>query len=244
MRRREALALALLVGGALALPPYLRRRAETFAFEPLHGMPGFRRVFQGPLTGGGDVFAGLRTPEEAAADAALPRDLCRLVYPEAEGDRLPIAIFSDYFCPYCATQERRLLRLRDEGAPIALQFHPLPLLGERSLQLTRVAQAAARQTSFESVHLDLMARGLRPGPAALRDFAARHGLEAERLATDAASEAVSRDVAQALALGRALGLPGTPGLMVGRTLVIGAIDERRLADLIELERKDGFSGCG
>jgi protein-disulfide isomerase len=243
MRRRDALALALLVGGALALPPYLRRRAEPFGFEPLPQMPGFRRVAQGPLTGGGDVFAGLRTPEEAAADAALPADLCPLIHPDTGGASLPAAVFSDYFCPFCATLEQRLLRLREEGVPIALRFHPLPLLGERSQRLARVALAAARQTGFEPVHLDLMGRGLRPGPAALRDFAERHGLAADRLAADAASEAVTRDLAQALALGRALGLPGTPGLMVGRTLVVGAIEKRRLIDLIALERDTGFTGC-
>lgn len=243
MRRRDGLIFLALAGVALAIPPLLRHRAERFAFEDLEGMPEFRRLVRGPTSAGPPMFVGLRTAEEAAADAALNDNLCQAVFGPEPWSKLPIVVFSDYFCPYCASLERRLVALEDEGLPIEIRFRQLPLLGPRSRDLAKVALAAQVAGDARAIHIDLMTRGLRPGPAALRDFAQRHGLDPTALAQSVQSDDMASEVEMALALGRALGLPGTPSFFVGRTLVIGNLPENELRALIALEAERGVSSC-
>ncbi|WP_299672640.1 DsbA family protein [uncultured Roseobacter sp.] len=244
MRRRDALILGGAVAVALALPPILRRRSAAFDFTDMPTLPGFRRLERGALSGGVDLFAGLQTTEEEAASARLPEALCPLIFPQSVAPgHLPVAVFSDYFCPYCAVLDRRLAEIEASGAAISLVFHELPLLGERSVQAARLALAASAQADHKEVHLAMMQSVLRPGPAGLRDVAARHGLDPAQLARDVASAEMDERVNDALALGRALGIPGTPGLVVGRTVVVGALPEEDLVRLIELEQARGWPGC-
>ena len=245
MRRRDALIIGGAFSVAIAIPPILRRRATQFEFSDTPALPGFRRLKTGNLSSGATLFAGLETPEESAARARLPDDLCHAIFPEAvPPNRLPIAVFSDYYCPFCAVLDKRLADLAASGAPIALVFHELPLLGDRSIRAARVALAAALQGDHTEIHLDMMQRTLRPGAAGLRDLAERHDLNAEKLATDASSADVTAELEEALALGRALGIPGTPGMVIGRTIVVGALPDADLTRLIALERETPFPGCG
>lgn len=244
MRRRDVLIIGGAVAAALALPPILRRQDRAFAFEEMPGLPGFRRLVQGRLSGAPDMFAGLRTPEEIAADARLPQSLCRAIFPSpVRPDHLPIAVFSDYYCPFCAALDQRLADMAASGTEIDLVFHELPLLGDRSVAAARVALAAARQGDHTAIHLYMMQRVLRPGPAGIRDVAERHGLDAAQLMQDVRSPDIDRKLADALALGRALGIPGTPGMVIGRTIVIGALPKSTLEQLIALEQRNAFGGC-
>lgn len=244
MRRRDALVVGGAVAVALALPQLLRQRTPVFEFTEMTNLPGFRRLQRGALSGGPDMFAGLETDTEAAASARLPRDLCRGIYPmPVSPGHVAVAVFSDYYCPYCATLDQRLAALQRSGAEISLTFHELPLLGPRSISAAQAALAAAQQTDHTAIHLDMMQRVLRPGRAGLRDLAERHGLDLERLAESANSAQITTRVEDALALGRALGLPGTPSLAVGRTLVVGALSENELNELIELERQRQPPSC-
>ncbi|WP_298968709.1 DsbA family protein [uncultured Roseobacter sp.] len=245
MRRRDALIIGGAFAVAIAIPPILRRRADTLEFTDLPGLPGFRRLERGNISAAPDMFTGLRTPEEAEADARLPKNLCGAVFPDPPlSGQMPIAVFSDYYCPYCAILDKRLADLQERGAAIDLRFHELPLLGDRSLWAARVALAAGRQGDHRDIHLDMMQRTLRPGIAGARDVAERHGLDADRLLADARSDRMTRTIEDALALGRALGIPGTPGVMIGRTLVIGALPEATLEQIISLEQQTPFAGCG
>jgi predicted DsbA family dithiol-disulfide isomerase len=230
----------LIIGGAMAaaiaLPPYLRRRDAGFEFQPLQGHPGFRRLDRGAVTARVDPFAGLDGPSPAAPDIPL----CQALFGAEgwSGPALPVAVFSDVNCPNCAAYEARLLRLQAEGTPIRLTWHQLPLLGPRSVWAAKVILAARRQDAEEAVHRDLMSRVLRPGPAGVRDVAERHGLDATKLLSDAQSGSIQAEIDRNLGLGASLSIPGTPGSVIGRTLVIGAIPTRDLERLIALEQDE------
>ncbi|MDW3223576.1 MAG: DsbA family protein [Paracoccaceae bacterium] len=244
MRRRDALVIGGIFAIAIAIPPILRHRSDDMVFSELPGMPGFRRLERGDITPAFDSFAGLQTPEETAASARLPQSLCPLVFPTPPTPgRVPIAVFSDYYCPFCAILDQRLADLETEGALIDVRFHELPLLGERSRWAARVALAAAQQGDHTAIHLDMMQRVLRPGFAGIRDVAERHNLDAAQMMETAKAEQMGHQIEDALALGRALGVPGTPALMVGRTLVVGALPERFLSRLIALESKNQVHHC-
>jgi predicted DsbA family dithiol-disulfide isomerase len=241
MRRRDALIIGGAMAIAVAIPPVLRRKRDHFTFQQLPGFEEFRRLDRGAISATQNPFSGLDGP--APRPPNLPP--CQALFgPEGwTGDLLPVAVFTDVNCPNCATFEARLLRLRENGTPIRLIWHQLPLLGPRSVAAARATLAADLQDAGDAVYRDLMQRVLRPGPAAIQDLAARHGLDADRMLADIEGNAVQARLDASLGLGAALGIPGTPGTMVGRTLVIGAMVTAELQALIDLELSEPFRGC-
>lgn len=245
MRRREALVIGGIIAVALSIPPILRRRSAEMVFEEMPGFPGFRRVAHQSAAAGPGVFAGLETPEEASARSRLPTNLCTTLFGPSgwRTDPLPVAVFSDYYCPYCVVLERRLEDMRAAGLPVRLVFHALPLLGARSLWAAQVSLAAKRQGDYTAIHFDLMQRGVRPGMAGLRDVAERFGLDLARLEEDSRGAEVAGEIKGTLALARVLGIPGTPGTFIGRTLFLGALSEGQIGRMVELETAEPFTGC-
>ncbi len=244
-RRRDLLVLGAVFAVAIAIPPILRRRAEAFDFRPLPGFAGFRTLASGAVSAGPAFLVGFN-PDESRSIPLLSTDPCRALFrdaPKPSADLLPIAVFTDYNCPNCAAFEARLAAMIKNGAPLLPVWHELPLLGPRSVWGAKVALAAKRQGAYDPVHHDLMTRVLPPGPVALASMAARHGLDPDQLWSDANGLVVEAELDAALGLGRSLGVPGTPSFVLGRTLVIGAMSERDLTRLIELERAETGQIC-
>ncbi|WP_227269097.1 DsbA family protein [Roseobacter weihaiensis] len=247
MRRRDALVIGGAMAVAIAIPPVLRRIPSDFEFEPLNGFEGFRQIKGGSVSGGADPFFGLDQTSiapEPPADERRISPCLELFGPAGWSDsQLPVAIFSDFNCPYCKLLERRLTDLRDSDGAIRLIWHEMPLLGPASVRSAR-AVLAARIMGAEAAARDyLSARNLRPGPAALRRMGEALDLDPDRLVAAANGDEVSELLRQSLALGRRLGIPGTPGTVIGRTLVIGAITPPDLTRLIEVERSEVQTIC-
>lgn len=247
MRRRDLLVAAGAVSVALAIPPLLRRIPSDFNFEPLPLFEGFRRVSLGNVSGGDALLFGLgdRLPDQAPLEEIMPESPCLALFGPMgwEADRLPIAIFSDFNCPYCKRLEARLIGLRDSGAPIRLIWHELPLLGQSSLRYARAVLAAGFLGRAEQGRRYLSQNPFRPGPAALRDMAQALEVPPDMLLREYESVRVSQALSDSMKLGRLLGIPGTPGTVIGRTLVIGAIEQTDLNALIALERSQPRTVC-
>lgn len=244
MRRRDALVIGGAMAVAVAIPPFLRQLPSDFEFTPMDAFPGFRRLAAGAMTGGDPLFFGLGDQPENAVPAK-PSNLCAALFKASSwsADPLPIAVFSDVNCPYCRVLEKTLIDLRQDGEPVRLIWHELPLLGPSSVRAARAVLAAKRQGVHEPAHRYVMSRNLRPGSKSLTDMALYLNLDPVRLRADVSSVQIDNDLARSLALGSVLGIPGTPGIVVGRTLVIGAISRTDLQKLIRMERDTPFEGC-
>ena len=247
MRRRDVLVAGGVVAVAVAIPPILRRIPDDFEFEPLPGFAGFRRIAGGSMSGGIDPFFGLdaRDTPQAMPTPVRTASPCEALF-GAEGwpaDILPIAIFSDFNCPYCKVLERLLIDLRDKGGPIRLIWHEMPLLGAASRRSAQAVLAARFFDAEDAARAYLSQRFLRPGPAALRRMADDLGLPRDAFVQAVSGPRVAQALATSMDLGRRLGIPGTPGTMVGRTLVIGAINKASLSKLIEIERSQPKRPC-
>lgn len=232
-------------GGTLAVaaaaPAFFRGRSE-FAFEEVPGLPGFRRLNAGSLSGGLNPLAGLDEVErsrEVRPDLSLCRDLWTAEL--AEG-RVPVASFSDYNCPYCRVLTPELGALEAEGE-ITVSWHELPLLGETSRLAARAALAADAQGQYLAFHNRLMRTRFVPNEAYVFELAVSTSLDLHRFKVDYASPDIDARIAASLSLAEVLGLPGTPSLVVGRTIVIGAIPVPVLKRLIALEASDRVDPC-
>ena len=78
-----------------------------------------------------------------------------------------------------------------------------------------------------------------PTPRYLRHLAEQAGIDPDRLLQDMNSAGIEAEIEENKALAAVIGFPGTPGLVVGRTVVIGAIGDAELRSLIQRERADG-----
>jgi protein-disulfide isomerase len=216
--------------------------APALVFTERTAPPGFR-----DLEGGG-ASAGLGALGPLP-DAGAPAigDACRALFHDSEDPRVgagPVtAVYlTDYRCPYCRVLGDLLLAESDAGR-ITLIVKEWAALGPASVAAARLALAAARQDAFRPMHERLKRSAFVPTPAYLEAVAADFGLDAARLATDAASPAIEAQLARTAALARTLGFPGTPGLVVGRSIVVGAIDRATLAALIDAEAAGGGTPC-
>jgi protein-disulfide isomerase len=228
--------------------PALRSRFAALEFTALDRPEGFRRIAGGQTSSGGfDPFVGLDAdpqgrPDTADAHADVEDDLCGALFAGWSGDPsvVPIASFSDYNCPICRITTRRLAQLDEvaEGGA-RITWHELPILGETSLLAARAALAADRQGAYAAFQDRLLRSPFQATPDYLEAVAADLDLDHDRLATDMAGEAVSDRIARGLALRDLFGFAGTPAIVIGRTVIVGDVDEPTLARVIEVERGEG-----
>ena len=246
-RRMLVLGAAATAGTAVWLGgPHVRTWfAGDLDFTPLDDPAGFRRFGSGAVSSGFDPFAGLGSSpaaEDAAAAASVRANLCQALFGAARipPGIVPIAYFSDFRCPYCRVLSPRLAALESAPDPeITVSWHEWPILGDVSVNAARAALAARRQGAYQAFHERLISSPFVPTPGYLADLAGRLGLDPAQLAADMESPDVARDIATSNALAGIFHFRGTPGLVVGRTVVNGAIDEATLAALIEHERAEG-----
>ncbi|MFV0244565.1 MAG: DsbA family protein [Qingshengfaniella sp.] len=243
------LALAGLGGVAglrWGLPQVRVALSPDLAFAPLSQPPGFRRLAgQGRASGGVDPFLGMGGGAQDVA--APPDDLCAALFggPAPEGI-VPAAYFTDYNCPFCRVLGGHLRRLEaGAGGALRLQWHELPLLGPDSVLAAQAALAAKRQGAYDAFHRRLDRARFQMTPAYIATLAEGVGLDPDRLAADMTGPAVARDLGDSAALARIFGISGTPGLVLGRTVVLGVISEPALARLLAREVADGpVPACG
>jgi len=233
---------AALVGAFQAGPAAYRRWVTGLAFEPVAGVTGFRKLKGGEISSQLDPFVGLTTrdPDEMRAlDDEITRvrgDLRGALF-EAEGvsNKLQIASFSDFYCPYCRLLTERLFTLAPQ-LDVEITWHEYPLFGAHSVIAARGAIAARAQGAYDRFHLRMMRTPARATEDFVVEVARSLDLDADQFADDLFSADTDAQLRKSEALANVFRLPGTPALIVGSTVVVGAIDNGRLRDLVALER--------
>ena len=159
---------------------------------------------------------------------------------------MPIAFFSDYNCPNCELLSGDIANIgAASGGKVRVKRHEWPNLGQSSDTSARAAIAADRQGARLAFSRRLQGTVFEPTPAYLHELARSAGINANQLFADMQSDEVARELAVSASLVRRFAFPGTPALVVGRTIVVGTIRTATLEALIELERSDGLvPGCG
>ena len=240
----------ILSGGALALVAGFQLAPRlwqgTFRFTPLDGLPGFRRLDGGRVsTVGFDPLTGIGQAA-AVASAAVPADragLCAALFGDSSTGTVPVAFFSDFFCPYCRILDADLLQLKETDPRLRLVRHQVPILGRSSVLAARAALAASLQGVEPAFNARLIRTSFQPTDTYLAALATDIGADPARLIADMDSAGVSHRLAVSRGLFRAFGFVGTPGLVVGHTAVSGEIAPVRLRALVDLEAA-GPHVCG
>jgi protein-disulfide isomerase len=137
-----------------------------------------------------------------------------------QGSRVLVE-FIDYNCPYCEASLKDVKRLVAEDPDLKVVVREWPIF-EGSDVASRMALAAGLQGKYPAFHEAMFATG---DPAAAARAAGLDMAQAER---DAASEAVTTEIAKNLDFARSLGFTGTPAWIAGSTPFGGAVGYERL----------------
>lgn len=145
---------------------------------------------------------------------------------------LTIVEFFDARCGYCKQLHPAMEALLRRDPNIRVVLKDLPVLGPGSVLASRALLAAQRQGRYPALYDALMVLRGEPTEAVLRQQAERVGLDWSRLRRDMEDPAVQARIDRNLRLAQGLGIEGTPALIIGQTLVPGAIELPALERLV------------
>lgn len=138
--------------------------------------------------------------------------------------------FYDTRCPYCRQMEPTMATFLRQNHDVRLVYKDLPILGPASVLAARALLAAQKQGGYDKLRAALMQAPPDFTKDGILGLARKVGLDAARLDRDMADPAIETRLKANLGLARALGIDGTPALVIGDQLIPGAIE------LTELEK--------
>lgn len=143
--------------------------------------------------------------------------------------------FFDYRCGYCKSMAPAIREFIASDPKIRFVFKDMPILSPESAIAAKAGLAAVRQGKYPEFHFALMQSRELTADAVLA-LAGKVGLDPARLAADMEDPAIAARIEDNLALAQALGIDGTPAFVVGDTVVPGATEIAKLAELVGAER--------
>jgi protein-disulfide isomerase len=156
-----------------------------------------------------------------------------------DGD-ITLVEFFDYNCGFCKGAMPVLLSLLDDDPKLKVVLKEWPILGPGSVEAAHIAVAVRMQDidgqKYLAFHRKLLGD---PGPINKHKAlaaAAAAGCDVPRLEHDMDSDEVRATLAEDNELARAIGINGTPGYVVGTTVVPGAVGLAALKDQISNAR--------
>ena len=144
--------------------------------------------------------------------------------------------FSDYNCGYCKRVFEPIQQLVRDNPDVRLVIKEFPILSQSSLVAAKAAIAAEMQGKFGDYHIAMMTYRGQITDAVVMRMAAQAGVDIEQLKSDMESPKTMAIIQRTREAAAALEINGTPGLVVGDTVVPGAIGLDELVELIAEER--------
>lgn len=179
---------------------------------------------------------------DEAARAAIARNRDALVAPadpiagNPAGD-VTIVEFFDTRCPYCRKIEPVMDRFLTQDKKVRLVLKDLPILGPASTLGSKALLAAQKQDAYLRMREAVMKLPPDTTMAQIETTARGLGLDWPRLARDMEDPAVQARLEANIKLAHVLGIQGTPALIIGDTLVPGAVDLSELQKAVADARK-------
>ena len=174
----------------------------------------------------------------AASRDALLNDARKPIKGNPRGD-VTIVEFADAGCTYCKALHRTMQALLQRDGNVRVVMKDLPILGPNSVVASRALLAAQRQGKYEPLYDALLKLRAEPTEAVIQAEAQRAGLDWPRLRRDMDDPAIQARLEANIALAQRLQLEGTPALVIGDTIVPGAVDLADLQRLVAEARRRG-----
>jgi protein-disulfide isomerase len=229
------------LGLALCLPSLITRADEFTSAQRAEIVTIMRDALKRDPSILRDAVAALQADETGKQKEMLAAAKSALVDPadpvagNPQGD-VTIVEFFDTRCPYCRKIEPTMADVlaRDHG--VRLVFKDLPILGPASVLGSKALLAAQRQGGYEKLRDAIMSAPQQTTKATIQDAAQHLGLDWPRLQRDMDDPTIQARIDANLKLARAIGIEGTPALIIGGELIPGAVEADELRSAIAKAR--------
>ena len=247
MKRILMAGAALVLGGNIALAqdtsrafsPQQREEIVSILREALKSDPTILRDAIGAMQEAQRAAQEDARREALAANRdALFNDARDPVRGNPRGD-VTIVEFFDARCGYCKALHPNMQALLQQDGNIRVVMKDLPVLGPNSVTASRALLAAQKQGKYEPLHDALLRLRTEPTEQVLQAEAQRAGIDWARLRRDMADPAIEARLQANIALAQRLQIEGTPALVIGDTLVPGAVELPQLKQLVAEARRRG-----
>jgi protein-disulfide isomerase len=227
-----ALAMAAHAEGTAGFTPEQRQEVVGILREALRQDPSILRDALVALEAAEtrDREGAMRAAVAAHADA-LFRDPADPVRGNPQG-AVTLVEFFDARCGYCKQLHPTMEQLLRRQPDVRLVLKDLPILGPNSVLASRALLAAQRQGKYAELHDALLKLREEPAEPVLRREAERVGLDWARLRREMDDPVVQQRLAGTMRLAQALRIEGTPALVIGDTVIPGAVDLATLERLV------------
>ncbi len=186
-----------------------------------------------------DALASLAAREEAER---LQAGIIRVR--DDEGDpvmgnpngSLTIYEFSDYNCGYCKRMFAPIMQMLAANSDVRMVIKEFPILSQSSVTAAKAGIAAQKQGKFKSFHAEMMTYRGQVNHASIMNAADEAGLDLAQLKQDMNSPETTAIITRTRSAAAALSINGTPGLVIGDTVIPGAIGIEELQTVINRER--------
>ena len=174
--------------------------------------------------------AALALQAVKAREADLFADPNAPVIGNPEGD-VTVVEFFDYNCPYCRQAAPELKMLIERDPMIRVVMREWPILGPDSVYAARASLAARSQGKYAEFHDAMMAMP-RANEIAVRRVATDLGLDLAQLTDGMQDPSVAAHLDKSNELSSNLGINGTPGFVIGETIIRGYTTYEDLAAVV------------
>ena len=154
--------------------------------------------------------------------------------------------FFDYNCGYCRKALADVQTLVKADPKLKVVLKDFPVLGNESLEASRIALAAKQQLKPDRMfefHVKLLESKGRVNGERVLALAKEFGLDVEKLKKDAQGAEVKAALSENIGLGDKLGLSGTPAFIIGDEILPGAVGVDPMKKTIADVRQCGHASC-
>jgi protein-disulfide isomerase len=220
-----SLALALVAGAALGALGWREWGTRAPAADPKAFQAQVREAI---LTDPEMIPAAINRLQEQEVEKLLASNREAIETPfrgawgGAEDGDVVLVEFFDFACPYCRQGKADVARLLKEDPKLKVVWRDFPVLGPESERYAMASLSAAGQGRYRAFLDAAFGAPGRPSDERLITTIRQARLDERRTAADLNSADLRREIESNLALGRALGLTGTPSYIVGNRIISGA----------------------
>jgi protein-disulfide isomerase len=145
--------------------------------------------------------------------------------------------FFDYQCGYCKRVIGSMVSLVENDKNLRVVWKELPILGPNSRYAATAAMAAKKQGKYFLFHVALMKSRGQLSPEGIIRTARKIGLDVKKLQEDMGDPEINAYLDETIQLAQSLGIRGTPGFIIGKRIIPGAVGLDQLKSYIAEERK-------
>jgi len=143
--------------------------------------------------------------------------------------------FVDYNCGYCLKFHQQVISVLNEDQNTKLVVMQMPILGENSITLSKIAIAASFQNKFEEVHSYLYSPERKSKMADILGDLFLMNIDITQLEKDINSEEVAKVILSHEQFVNEFKFNGTPAIIIGETIIPGYIEKDKIIEILENE---------